>query len=235
MAGTGVGPPPGLTRLGVGFVVVRGGDTGAELLANRIDGVPGLAPVGRTDSGWLWRVVPERAGGGAAAGPVNGRVNLLDHEGRVLQSLPSESLDAAGSIPPGNDGRLLVLADRADAGWEATLDGQRLEAVTDGWSQAFKVPAAGGELRVSYFNPWSVWIGLVQAVAIVLTVLLAIPIPSRRRFTPRRLDRIRSTGTDSSADELQLAAHEIDREEARREAGGREMDEPVPVPAGKDA
>jgi hypothetical protein len=234
VAGTGVDPRPDLTRLGVGFVVVRGTDTAAELLAKRIDGVPGLAPVGRTDNGWLWRVVPEQSGSDTAVGPVNGRVNLLDHQGQVLQSLPAQSLAAGGRIPAGNDGRLLVLADRADPGWQATVDGQRLETVDDGWSQAFKVPAAGGELRVSYVNPWAIWIGLAQAFTIVLTVLLAIPIPSRRRFTPRRLDRIRTTGVDSSAGELQLAAHEIDREDALRGDGGP-IGAPEPVSAGKDA
>jgi hypothetical protein len=234
VAGTGVDPRPELIRLGVGFVVVRGTDTAAELLADRIDAVPGLAPVGRTDNGWLWRVVPEQSGSDTAAGPVNSRVNLLDHQGKVLQSLPAQSLAAGGRIPAGNDGRLLVLADRADPGWQATVDGQRLEAVEDGWSQAFKVPAAGGELHVAYVNPWAVWIELVQVITIVLTVLLAIPIPSRRRFTPRRLDRIRTTGVDSSAGELRLAAHEIDREEALREDGGP-IGAPEPVPAGKDA
>ncbi|MCG2620593.1 glycosyltransferase family 2 protein [Arthrobacter sp. I2-34] len=234
VAGTGVDPRPELTRLGVGFVVVRGTDTAAELLANRIDAVPGLAPVGRTDSGWLWRVVPEQSAGDSAAGPVNGRVNLLDHQGNVLETLPSQSLSAGGHIPAGNDGRVLVLADRAAPGWQATLDGRRLEAVEDGWFQAFKVPAAGGELHVSYASPWAVWLGLVQAATIVLTVLLAIPIPSRRRFTPRRLDRIRTTGTDSSASELQLAAHEIDKEDALRKDGGP-FGAPEPVPAGKDA
>ncbi|MFD1214250.1 glycosyltransferase [Arthrobacter sp. GCM10027362] len=232
VAGTGVDPRPELTRLGVGFVVVRGTDTAAELLARRIDAVPGLAPVGRTDAGWLWRVAPEQSGEDAAAGPVNGRVNLLDHQGNVLQSLPSGRLRAGGHIPAGNDGRFLALADRADPGWEATLNGERLEAAGEGWFQAFKVPAAGGELRVGYFNPWAVWVALVQSVAIALTLLLAVPIPSRRRFTPRRLDHIRNTGVDSSAGELRIAAHEIDREEAGRRTGSEPVDEPVP--AGKE-
>ncbi|NKX53274.1 glycosyltransferase [Arthrobacter mobilis] len=235
VAGTGVDPRPELTRLGVGFVVVRGTGTAAEVLARQIDAVPGLAPVGPTDAGWLWRVVPEQSGGEGSAGPVNGRVNLFDHEGNVLQGLPSGRLEAGGTIPAGNDGRILALAERADAGWQATLDGERLEATDAGWFQAFKVPAAGGDVRVSYYNPWAVWIGLVQVIAITLTLLLAIPIPSRRRFTPRRLDHIRTTGLDSSADELQLAAHEIDRDEAGRRTGGGPADAPVLASAGKEA
>jgi hypothetical protein len=230
VAGTDVDPRPELTRLGVGFVVVRGPGTAADVLARRIDAVPGLAPVGRTDAGWLWRVVPGQAAGGTAA-PVNGRVNLVDDTGKLLQALPSARLGAAGRIPAGNDGRLLVLAERADPGWTATLDGKRLEAADAGWYQAFKVPAGGGQLRVDYASPWAFWVGLVQAVAIVLTLLLAVPIPSRRRFTPRRLERIRSTGMDSSTRELRLVAHEIDLKDLEDDPRA----DRVPVAAGKEA
>ncbi|HEY0217972.1 MAG TPA: glycosyltransferase, partial [Cellulomonas sp.] len=48
------------------------------------------------------------------------------------------------TIPAGTTDRLLVLAERADAGWHATLDGQPLRAVTDGWRQTFAVGPDGG-------------------------------------------------------------------------------------------
>ena len=45
------------------------------------------------------------------------------------------------------EGRRLVLAERADTGWRATLDGKALEPATDGWAQAFDLPTEGGELH----------------------------------------------------------------------------------------
>ena len=208
VAGTGVDPRPSLVRLGVDFVVLQESDTAAELLAGRIDAVPGLTSVGRTDAGWLWRVVGTTAADGTEAGAQTARVRLVDANGTLLQSVPSDWTAAAGEIPAGESGRRLILAERKDPGWTATLNGQRLEASEDGWAQAFEVPAAAGTVKIGYASPWSPWIGILQVLAIGLTVLLAIPIPARRRFTPRRIDHIKTTGTDASTAELQRAAFE---------------------------
>jgi hypothetical protein len=68
----------------------------------------------------------------------------------------------------------------------------------------------------------------VQIVFLGITVLLAVPIPSRQRFVPRRIDHIRTTGTDSSPEELRIAAHEIDRAD-------RHHADAEPATAGKES
>ena len=77
----------------------------------------------------------------------------------------------------------MVLAERADAGWTAWLDGRKLTATASGWSQAFTLPATGGQLTIRYENPWAVWTAIAQITVIGLTVLLAIPMPARRPRT----------------------------------------------------
>ncbi|BAS13429.1 hypothetical protein AHiyo8_17320 [Arthrobacter sp. Hiyo8] len=74
----------------------------------------------------------------------------------------------------------MVLAERADAGWSAWLDGRQLSPTTSGWAQAFTLPSAGGEIEIRYTTVWEPWLSILQAVVIGLTVLLAIPMPARR-------------------------------------------------------
>lgn len=52
VGGTGADPRAELGRFGIGYVVLRQSDTAAELLAERLNAVPGLAAVGDTPSGW---------------------------------------------------------------------------------------------------------------------------------------------------------------------------------------
>ncbi|HEY0215946.1 MAG TPA: hypothetical protein VGC57_06110, partial [Cellulomonas sp.] len=87
-------------------------------------------------------------------------------------------------IPAGTTDRLLVLAERADAGWHATLDGQPLRAVTDGWRQTFAVGPDGGHLVVTHEavdrTAWTVAQGAVGLLALLLAL------PFRRRRAGRR-------------------------------------------------
>ncbi|MER1998091.1 MAG: glycosyltransferase family 2 protein, partial [Arthrobacter sp.] len=84
-AGTGVDPREDLARLGVGFVVLQTSDTAAELLADRVDAVPGLTSVGQTGSGWLWRVTGslDDQGTETVAGQT-ARVRIVDSAGQTL-------------------------------------------------------------------------------------------------------------------------------------------------------
>ena len=86
-------------------------------------------------------------------------------------------------VPESAEGqaRTLVLAERADAGWYAELDGEPLEptvvqGVAGTWRQAFSVPPGGGELVVAHRSTagaiatrliWAVW---------AVTVLAALPL-----------------------------------------------------------
>jgi hypothetical protein len=182
VAGQGVDPRPELERLGAGFVVLRAADTAAQLTASRMDAVPGLVAVGQTDVGWLWRISPLNQPVIDAA-DVAHRVRIVDGSGAAVGLLPSglETVDAA--VPDGPEGRLVVLAERADPGWSAWMDGRRLTSTASGWSQAFTLPAQAGQLTIRYESPWAAWTAVGQAVVIGLTVLLAVPMPARRPNT----------------------------------------------------
>ncbi|AOT03819.1 glycosyltransferase family 2 protein [Arthrobacter sp. U41] len=182
VAGQGVDPRAELERLGVGFVVLRAADSAAQLTASRMDAVPGLVAVGKTDVGWLWRISPLNQPVIQAA-DVAHRVRIVDGAGATVGLVPSQAVSADAAVPAGPEGRLVVLAERADPGWSAWLDGRRLTATTSGWAQAFTLPAQGGQLSLRYEAPWALWTGVAQAVVIGLTALLAIPMPARRPNT----------------------------------------------------
>ena len=165
----------------MGFVVLRNGDTAAELLAGELEAVPGLDTVGPTESGWLWRVKPSYASAGLS--DVVNRVRLVDAKGNTVAPVASDGLDVDTAIAAGASGRSVVLAERADAGWQAWLDGKELAAVNDGWAQAFGLPQAGGKLEIRYDHPLNGVLGLVQLVLVGLTVLLALPVRPRRGRT----------------------------------------------------
>ncbi|MFJ4285896.1 glycosyltransferase [Paenarthrobacter nicotinovorans] len=189
VASTGVDPRPDLEQLGAGFVVLKAADNADQLTASRIDAVPGLVAVGQTDAGWLWRVTP-RGQAAANAADATHRVRIVNGQGATVGTLPSDEVAAKASVPSGDDGRKVVLAERADPGWSALLDGKPLTATTSGWSQAFDLPAGGGELEIRYTNPWALWLGILQVVVIALTVLLAIPMPARRSRTGMSRDEV---------------------------------------------
>ncbi len=177
---TGADPRGDLRDLGVGFVVLRQSEAAGDFLSGRIDSVPGLTAVGDTEAGRLWRVAPAMSDGGTEdIGDLPARARVVGAEGRTEAIVPSSGVDAGGAVPPGAEGRRLVLAEEADPGWRASLDGERLEPVSDGWQQAFALPAAGGRVDISYSSVFEPWVEAIQALVLGLTALLALPIPSR--------------------------------------------------------
>ena len=189
VASSGVDPRADLEQLGAGFVVLKAADNAAQLTASRIDAVPGLVAVGQTDAGWLWRVSPRNQPAATAAETAH-RVRIIDADGKTMANLPAEEVSVDAAVPAGGEGRKLVLAERSDPGWTASMDGKQLKTATSGWSQAFELPANGGELEVRYTNPWALWFGIMQAVVIGLTLLLAIPMPARRTRTGMSRDEV---------------------------------------------
>ncbi|MFJ4208681.1 glycosyltransferase family 2 protein [Paenarthrobacter sp. NPDC089675] len=186
VASTGVDPRADLEQLGAGFVVLKAADSSAQLTASRIDAVPGLVAVGQTDAGWLWRVTPRDA----AVADTAYRLRIVDSKGAVKATLPSEDVAVDTNVPAGDEGRKAVLAERADAGWTAWLDGRQLKPTTFGWAQAFELPAGGGTLEIRYSNAWAPWLAVVQALVFGLTVLLAVPVPARRSRTGMSRDEV---------------------------------------------
>lgn len=184
VAGTGVDPGSMLTDLGVGFILLHKSDTQAELLASQIDAVPGLATVGPTEQGWLWRVTPQVSSAAAKAETI-ARVRIDDGKGATLGFVASELAGVDTAVAAGPQGRRLILAERADPGWSAWVDGRKLQSVaapqgTGSWAQAFALPPEAGRLEVRYVQPWAPWWAAVQIVLLGLTALLAIPLPGGR-------------------------------------------------------
>lgn len=176
-------------------------DTAARTqLVGRLDSTAGLERITANSSGVIWRVQPTAVTGAtAAAAPVVSSwarlvtaagAGAADSSGKAVATAPAELAIASDGhsvharIPAGTAGRLIVLAERADAGWHATLDGHALRSVSGGWRQTFEVGADGGrlvvELRSPNRMPWLV----AQGVVALLAVLLALPV--RRRKAGRR-------------------------------------------------
>lgn len=87
--------------------------------------------------------------------------------------------DVIGSGPPG---RLLVLAEAADPGWTATIDGRELPRRTAwGWAQGFEVPEEGGRLRLVREQAGRRAVLAGQVMIVVVVAVLAAPGARRRR------------------------------------------------------
>ncbi|MBG6182815.1 hypothetical protein IWX65_000762 [Arthrobacter sp. CAN_A214] len=201
VGGTGADARAELRRFGVGYVVLQQSDTAAELLAEQLDAAPGLTAVGKTPSGWLWRVTaPILPNGTEDSGGQTARARIVDAEGRTESLVPSGTTRVDTGVRDGGEGRTLVLAERADAGWQATLDGRPLESASEGWAQTFVLPPRGGHLTVDYVNAWQPWAEAVQMVVFGAGILLAVPVPSRPRAV-RVLPADRG-GTSASGREL---------------------------------
>lgn len=163
-------------------------------LVGRLDATPGLERITDGDSGVIWRVQPSADAADPTAVAAWARLvpdataaqDAAGLAGRAV-AVPAVAgvvgrVDA--TIEAGDAGRLLVLAERADAGWRATLDGVPLRSVTDGWRQTFEVGASGGRLVVVHDVPDETAWTVTQGVVGLLALLLALPV--RRRRAGRR-------------------------------------------------
>lgn len=205
-----IDPREALNDLGVGFIVLQETTGGIAHLAAQLDAVPGLAPVGRTDAGWLWRV--------QAQGELQGAETVNDSTARVqvregaktTTLIPSRRGEVSGAtVPTGAAERTLMLSEHADAGWRATLDGRTLPVTETDWAQGFDLGEGGGELKLRHVAFWQYPIMAVQLLVLILALLLVVPVPARRRFAGRRLVEYRTTGTAETIGELD-AGHDAD-------------------------
>ncbi|MFF3063289.1 glycosyltransferase family 2 protein [Oerskovia sp. NPDC057915] len=200
VAGMATGSAAGAARelgdLGVGAVVLPTStteDAGAEReraeLVARLDMVPGLERVTEGQSSVLWRVAP---------GPLETDAPAW---ARVVESLPTADQEAADEpfvvdallpaddrsvttrVEAGGAERAIVLAETADPGWTATLDGRVLERAEVDGRQAFVLGPEGGALSIGFVSehrlPWLAVAGLT----LLIFVLLAVPVGRRRTGT----------------------------------------------------
>ncbi|QXQ11079.1 glycosyltransferase family 2 protein [Paeniglutamicibacter sp. Y32M11] len=210
-------PRDELASLSTGFVVLKDDRQTASALVARLDAVPGLVSVGRTEAGWLWRVAPQQVIENVDnATDSTSRVRIVQ-DGKTTALLASNRAQVTAThIEAGTEGRTLVLAERSNAGWVATLNGVELKSVTVGaenttgaapWAQGFELGAGAGTLELSYQSPYEVPLSIARFVVLLLALLLVIPIPRNRRFAARRLAEYRTSGNAESIDELDRGTH----------------------------
>lgn len=153
----GHGDGPALARMGVQYVLVPHPD--GSPLPPVLDATPSLSLFSRTSSFGLWR--------------------LVIPAGRLMVDgvpLPSGRTATSATIPPGAVGRTLLLAEPADGGWHASLDGRPLKPQTvDGWAQGYGLPAAGGHLILTRGMFWRHFWLILQAIAVTVVLILALP------------------------------------------------------------
>ncbi|MFI5654125.1 glycosyltransferase [Streptomyces anulatus] len=169
VAGSGADQGGQLSGFAIRYVLVR--DGAPRQMSRVLDSTPGLSRLSQLDGSALWRV--DRQVARVMITPASG-------EGEHVP-VGSAAVEAHSEIPSGQQGRVLRIADAADPGWTATLDGKPLTRKTvDGWAQGFELPAEGGRLDLTYDAPitHTAWI---WAQAGLLLVLVVMALPGRRR------------------------------------------------------
>ncbi|OEJ32242.1 glycosyltransferase family 2 protein [Streptomyces subrutilus] len=215
VAGSGADQSSQLSAYAIRFVMFRPG--GPEEIRRVLDATPGLSRRHQQDGTALWGVEPwlPRA------------VIVSGKQGEAPIPVAAGPVEAHGKIPDGEAGRVLRIADRADSGWQATLDGKPLEPKTlDGWAQGFELPAAGGRLDLVHEDSL-LRTGWHWAQGLLALVLLVMALPGRRE----RLD------DDLPEDEAAIPAQPGPGEpgEGRRARRLRAEAEQAPAPAPVEA
>jgi len=169
VAGSGADQADQLGKFAVGYVLVHKG--APREITRVLDATPGLTRLSQQDGSGLWRVDQEVA-----------RATIVAKSGAgTAQPVAAGPVDIHTTVPSGTEGRILRLADSADEGWTATLDGRPLTRTTvDGWAQGFELPASGGTLDVTFDDPFThtLWLWIQGSLAVVLVVMA---LPGRRR------------------------------------------------------
>ncbi|WP_406139409.1 glycosyltransferase [Streptomyces sp. NBC_01089] len=172
VAGSGADQSSQLSGYAIRYLLVR--DGAPREMSRVLDATPGLSRLSQLDGSELWRVDRQVARATIVSGTSS---DAATDEGRSVAAGP---VDIHTTVPAGKSGRVLRLADSADPGWQATLDGHALTRTTvDGWAQGFELPTQGGTLDVSYDEPLThtlwVWVQVLLAI-----VLLVLALPGRR-------------------------------------------------------
>lgn len=157
----------------------------SQLIAD-LNAVPGLEYVTQNETGTFWRVNASRA---ASATQTPARVQVVDSESGLWQALDSDVWDAQAFLDAAAGARTLVLAERANNGWKAALDGAALAPLDERakaragvpvWANAWTIPAgAGGEIAI-WRRDWFLW-GALSFAALALLAGIAASVPLRPR------------------------------------------------------
>ena len=133
-------------------------------LASAIDAEPGLTRVSSPDGDALWRLTQPGV-----------RARILAADGTDLAAVDAGGVGVDTALEAGPRGRRLLLAETADPGWRATIDGLPLEPSSRGWAQAFALPPSGGRLVVRHVDEERDMLVLGQGALAVLVLLAALP------------------------------------------------------------
>lgn len=158
------------STLAVGYLIVPGDPSEQLDLVETLDASDSLEKVTESAGGGMWRIIDA-----APRAVVTG--------GEQPVALSSSVVEASGSLPAEDTERTVVLSERYDTDWRATLEGTELEPTqVDGWAQGFTVPAgASGQLDIDRDQPGQLAWQLTLYAAVALTVLIAIPWRPRSR------------------------------------------------------
>lgn len=159
-----------LSALAIAYVYVPGDLEAQADLVRALDGSVLLQKVTTTSRGALWRATSPMPRAWVSAGErptATGDVTPLASDGVV----------AEGRIEAAQGPRVLVLSERADSRWRATVNDEPLEPTTvDEWAQGFTVPpGAAGEVRVERADPWRLPSQILLGATVAVTVLIAVP------------------------------------------------------------
>ncbi|MEU8852986.1 glycosyltransferase [Streptomyces sp. NPDC048564] len=217
VAGSGADQADQLGAFAVRYVLVH---KGAPREVTRVlDATPGLSRLSEQNGSALWRIDRQVSRAAiAAAGSGAGEP----------QPVAAGPVEIHTTIPSGAEGRVLRLADSADDGWTATLDGRPLTATTvDGWAQGFELPAGGGKLDVTYDDPigHSAWLWAQGFLALVLVVMA---LPGRRRDIDDDLPEEPVVPAEAMAGEGRRARRLRAQAEADAEEAGQQGEFPAP-------
>ncbi|MGR6997912.1 glycosyltransferase [Yinghuangia aomiensis] len=209
LSGTGSADTAGLSDFAVRYVLVQAPADPA--LVARLDGTPGLVRKSSEHGTPLWRVEG-----------TNARAVIENPDGA---SFPLSSTDDGVStrIDPGPDGRVLRLAERADSGWKATLDGKPLtvrKGDAGDWGQQFTLPAGGGRLSVTHESGGrGMWLA---AEGLLLLVVVVLALPARRRGNDDDMPDSPAAAGAGAAESAVSASLPGGGRRARREAAAAE-------------
>ena len=158
------------SHLAISYVVVRGDPEQQATLMGTLDSSPLLEKVTESAGGGMWRII--------AAEP---RAVVVGGEDPV--PLASRAVTARGEIPPADAERTVVLSERFDTGWRASLEGTELEPVpVSDWAQGFTVPAGeAGEVVIQRDQPLRLLWQVLLWAAIAVTAVISIPWRIRSR------------------------------------------------------